>query len=105
LVHPSRSSFCKYERLLSVSTHAQPVVGPAEAGRKYFGNHVVERPGTTRENRHSPCDEKIEKGVASQNMTVPPDFDLQCWTQADQSRVQTMASWRTQSPLASRWSR
>jgi hypothetical protein len=55
-----------------------------EAGRKYSGNHVVEPPGTTYENRHSPCDEEIEKGVASQNVTVQPDFDSQCWTQADQ---------------------
>jgi hypothetical protein len=76
-----------------------------EAGRKYFGNHVVEPPGTTHENRHSPCDEEIEKGVASQNVTVEPDFDLQCWTLADQSKAQKMASWRTQSSAAWRWSR
>jgi hypothetical protein len=49
-----------------------------EAGRKYYGNHVVEPPGTTHENRHNPCDEEIEKGVASQNLTVQPDFDLPC---------------------------
>jgi hypothetical protein len=35
LLQPSRSSFCKCERWrLSVSTHAQAVVGLAEAGRK-----------------------------------------------------------------------
>jgi hypothetical protein len=106
LLQPSRSSFCKCERCgYRCSLMRSLSSGQPEAGRKYFGNHVVEPPGTTRENRHSPCDEEIEKGVASQNVTVSPDFDLQCWTQADQSRAQTMASWRTQSPLASHWSR
>jgi len=42
---------------------------------KYSGNHVVEPPGTTPVDRHSSCDDEIEKGVASQNLTVQPDFD------------------------------
>jgi len=27
---------------------------------------------------HGPCDDKIETGAASRNVTVQPDFDLQC---------------------------
>jgi len=37
-------------------------------------------------NRHGPCDEKIGKGVTSQNVTVQPGFDLQCQAAVDQSR-------------------
>jgi hypothetical protein len=104
MLHTIASGFCKCERW-RLSVPGALSSGRPDAGRKHSGNHVVEPQGTTHEKRHNPCDEEIEKGVASQNVTVPPDFDLQCWTQTDQSTAQTMTSWRTQSPPASHWSR
>jgi hypothetical protein len=38
------------------------------------------------ENRHGLCEVEIGKGVTPQNVTVQPDFDLQCQTAIDQSR-------------------